>query len=409
MASGDRLNDLAPAHRPSSRPPQAHQVHVWGEQDRASTDGPAPSAIPLEEIDWSFGASTQRGLTHGLHPWPGRFIPDIPRAAILELTAPGDLVIDPFCGSGTTAVEALANGRRAFSADINPLAALVTAGKCETPNARERRLLAEWVQQLIVTSPTVDMIGAAPPIPNISYWFDDEVISELVYLRTELRALGIARAFLETIFSSIIVSVSRQESETRYRRVEKLVDGQVTLDQFRRRLIRGLGMADELDRVRGATSSEVIVADARELATASHLRGARLACFSPPYPNTFDYHLYHRFRMFWLDMDPRQVKSSEIGAHLRYQADGSTWALDMTQAFRSLRELLAPGGRVLCVVGSGKYNGIVLDSARSLIDAVTPIGFTLEMERTRQVASHRKSFNLSDARLVEEQVLLFRS
>jgi len=40
---------------------------------------------------------------------------------------------------------------------------------------------------------------------------------------------------------------------------------------------------------------------------------------SPPYPNAFDYCLYHRFRQFWLGFNPRILSNYEIGAHLKYQ------------------------------------------------------------------------------------------
>lgn len=381
---------------------------------------PAPSAdgatVPqvhgaidrLAAVDWDFPLSTERGLTHGLHPWPGRFIPDVPRAAILELTAPGDLVIDPFCGCGTTALEALAAGRETLAADINPLAVLVAQGKCLVPDSAERRTLVEWLQQLRAVTPSPDLVAQAPPIPNLAYWFSDEAIAELVYLRSELRALGFARPFLETVFSSCVVAVSRQESETRYRRIDREVGGQTVLDLFRRRLARGLGMAAELAAKGPLRRSEFLVADARHLATVSGVRGAALACFSPPYPNTFDYHLYHRFRMFWLGFDPRPVKPNEIGAHLRYEPDGSSWADDMGRAFDALRLMLRPGGRVLCIVGSGKYRGELVDSAQVLTDAVTHRGFTLELSRVRRVARHRRAFNLSDARLNEEHVLVFQ-
>ena len=42
---------------------------------------------------------------HALHPYPARFIPQIPRKAILEWTKKGDTVLDPFCGCGTTLLE----------------------------------------------------------------------------------------------------------------------------------------------------------------------------------------------------------------------------------------------------------------------------------------------------------------
>lgn len=69
------------------------------------------------------------GLTHGFYRYPARFSPLFVRAAIEAFTEPGDLVLDPFLGGATTAVEALALGRRAAGIDINALAIFVAQAK----------------------------------------------------------------------------------------------------------------------------------------------------------------------------------------------------------------------------------------------------------------------------------------
>ena len=64
-------------------------------------------------LDWTFEkAKTNVGL-HSIHPYPARFVPQVPRH-LIQLFHPvcGGLVLDPFCGSGTTLVEARAQGNR---------------------------------------------------------------------------------------------------------------------------------------------------------------------------------------------------------------------------------------------------------------------------------------------------------
>src|SRR5207302_5839264 len=74
----------------------------------------------VTRVDWNFpGATTPQRTVHSLHWFPGNFIPQIPEYLIRLLSSPGDLVADPFVGSGTTAVEALLLGRRSSVADIN--------------------------------------------------------------------------------------------------------------------------------------------------------------------------------------------------------------------------------------------------------------------------------------------------
>src|SRR6202049_1715353 len=71
-----------------------------------------------------------RGLTHGFYKYPARFSPSFARAAIETFTKPGDLVLDPHVGGGTTRVEARATGREAVGVDISALAEFVARVKC---------------------------------------------------------------------------------------------------------------------------------------------------------------------------------------------------------------------------------------------------------------------------------------
>ena len=90
--------------------------------DLESTDRIAKA---FQGINWSFSDAETGFLTHGLHPYPAKFIPQIPGYCIRLLSAPGELVLDPFGGSGTTALEAIRLGRRALSIDANPVGTLI--------------------------------------------------------------------------------------------------------------------------------------------------------------------------------------------------------------------------------------------------------------------------------------------
>jgi site-specific DNA-methyltransferase (cytosine-N4-specific) len=84
----------------------------------------------LRSVAWDFAeARTGEGL-HGIHPYPAKFIPQIPRA-LIELFHPGDAspVLDPFCGSGTTLAEAFLLGVNSIGVDLHPLATLIAKVK----------------------------------------------------------------------------------------------------------------------------------------------------------------------------------------------------------------------------------------------------------------------------------------
>lgn len=361
----------------------------------------------LARVDWGFEHETSRDLTHGLHPWPAKFIPQIPRAVIETCAQPGDRILDPFVGCGTTAVEALRHGCVPVVSDVNPLAALITQAKCDVPTKSERELITQWAEDLPQASTNDVVDKLVPAIPNIQYWFDDDVIAQLSVLREATRKFNMARSFLDVVFSSIILSASHQESETRYRRVERVVTAATVLARFRSRLEQALAMAAsfELDVPPVAELPEIACADAREWVPQSG--SCDVAVFSPPYPNSFDYHLYHRFRMFWLGFDPRVVKHQEIGAHLRY-LDEETWRRDMRASLGRVADQLREDALCVVVVGDGVIAGETVPSSRILGEEASELGFREELDVKRPVSSTRKAFNLSDARLRAEHVVVLR-
>lgn len=90
-----------------------------------------------------------RGLTHGYYKYPARFSPTFARAAIETFTEPGQLVLDPHVGGGTSLVEAHARGREAVGVDISPLAEFVARVKCLIFTEAELVTLAAWAKSLL--------------------------------------------------------------------------------------------------------------------------------------------------------------------------------------------------------------------------------------------------------------------
>jgi hypothetical protein len=88
------------------------------------------------------------GLTHIYYRYPARFSPEFAREAIQLFTRPGDLVLDPFLGGGTSGVEAVATGRRFVGTDINPLAHFVSGVKTKVLSPRDVDQIASWIERV---------------------------------------------------------------------------------------------------------------------------------------------------------------------------------------------------------------------------------------------------------------------
>jgi len=84
--------------------------------------------LPTVEGALDFVGAKTKDHVHGLHPYPARMIPQIAQK-LIEVSIKGDydhqLIVDPFCGSGTVLTEALLANHQAIGIDINPLAVLL--------------------------------------------------------------------------------------------------------------------------------------------------------------------------------------------------------------------------------------------------------------------------------------------
>lgn len=89
------------------------------------------------------------GLTHRHYRYPARFSPGFARACIEAFTRPGDRVLDPYMGGGTSLLEALVLGRRAYGVDLNSLAVFVARTKLSALTPAEGRAVACWAEQTV--------------------------------------------------------------------------------------------------------------------------------------------------------------------------------------------------------------------------------------------------------------------
>lgn len=111
-----------------------------------------------------------RGLTHTFYRYPARFSPTFARAAIETYSRPGQVVLDPFMGGGTTIVETMVLGRKAIGSDINELATFLTEVKVTRLTEDERSAIQRWaihkVSELRYSDPLEDGCGFLDYVPR---------------------------------------------------------------------------------------------------------------------------------------------------------------------------------------------------------------------------------------------------
>ncbi|HVD38999.1 MAG TPA: DNA methyltransferase [Solirubrobacterales bacterium] len=326
-----------------------------------------------------------------MHPYPAKFIPQIPQALIRHFSKAGDLVWDPMCGSGTTLVEAALADRPAIGGDLNPIAVLVARAKTtmlrDAELAEVRALAADLIAAAQKGTPT----AAVPDFPNRDHWFEPHVSSELAEGLHRIEALDSENALTvaRCAFSAIVVPVSNQESETRWsaKRTEA-VPGRVLLRLAKR-------LQDSADQLEAAGPSfscavDVRLEDARK--TSVPPESAQLVVTSPPYANSHDYYLYNKLRMFWLGYDVREVQEAEIGSRNRHSDKGESvesYLGAMADVIAEIQRKIVAGGHIAVVIGDAVIRKEFFDMGALISDLAVGLGLTLD----RQISFDHRRFN----------------
>ena len=141
-----------------------------------------------------------------------------------------------------------------------------------------------------------------PDIPNLEKWFNDHIVGELCLIRhlIEQTTSGLARDAACLALSRVILRVSNQESETRYVSVAKQLRPTIALRAYLESLKAVSRRLDKATIDLQFADARFLVGDSRyDLPRAVGENHVDLIVTSPLYPNATDYHLYHRFRLFW--------------------------------------------------------------------------------------------------------------
>lgn len=363
----------------------------------------------LESIDWDFKESnTERGL-HQIHPYPAKFIPEIPEYLIKTLGCPNGVVFDPFCGSGTTLNVAQSLGYKSIGVDLNPIACLVSRVKTRPIPLDFNEIANHVVTEAQALPVNLDEISF---IPNIDHWFKKEIQKNILSLKLSIQKhKNRSDVFdaLRVALSSILVRVSNQDSDTRYAAIEKNINPKMVFSLF---LSSCLKLYDYL--LKKANHKESIIINKDILKTTPEDIGKEVGVIvtSPPYPNAYEYWLYHKYRMWWLDFDPLAVKNSEIGARAHFFKKNRHTSKDFFHQMKGTLDLsnkiLIDGGLAAFVVGRSKIHGEIVDNAELIINAAEDLGFSIIGRINRTMNKNRKSFNLSHAKIKEETIVVVR-
>jgi DNA modification methylase len=320
------------------------------------------------ELSWSEQELPERERTkhvHRLHPYLGKFVPQLAEVFLHRYASPGDLVWDPFAGSGTTLVEANAFGASAAGCDVSAFNCLLMRAKTEL---YEPAALLGDVLRLSAPERT-GKTGRGTSY--LRRWYAPRSLSELLAFRSRIEGTAYPELWE--------VVLSRSARSARLARHDDLdfpaepVTGEYFCHKHRR-VCRPVGEAGKFLRryVRDAVQRVQEFADVRASEAVTVVHGdARLVdppgpidlvLTSPPYPGLIDYHEQHAYAYELLRLERRD--DEEIGRGVRGYCDDI--AAVLTRAARALR----PGGKIVIVVNDrrGLYEGILASARLRLED-----------------------------------------
>ena len=378
-------------------------------------DQPPAAALraALARVDWDFlNATTQQHSLHSLHWFPGNFIPQIPAYLIQLLSKPGDLVVDPFSGSGTTGVEALLQGRRVHLSDVVSAAIQVARGKISAALdggnvCADARLILEsllWDDLLRSDDIGLHSEGADPRLKD---WYHEDTLEQLRYLWRiiEQATRQSTREVLEMLFTDTLFACAAVRGTTATGRRRRHHWGWIADNVRPKKPIRTNAIAAFRQRVVWAlailpTSGPppapgVTIAreDARSLTLPS--RAADLVVTSPPYLGMIDYVKANRLTYMWMGWALERDRSEEIGARYRR---GSRTAIEgylasMAAAVSEIARILKPGGFCAVVLGaSRRYPQAAMAALDLFAGVLRPFwGPTPRVPTRRRVSDRRGS------------------
>ncbi len=355
-----------------------------------------------------------RGLTHELYRYPARFSPAFVGHAIEEFAPSGGLVLDPFLGGGTTAVEALARGRRFVGFDLNSLSLVLTRAKTTPLSRRDEGLLREWASSEVdARHYSTDNDARLRNAPT-------ELVDALAPFVASAHSLGSPR--LRDAARGVLLHVGQWALDGRAVPASP-TDAVGQLRLATEDLLKGLRELSLLSGARTVRPSSLhlrrslFLGSARGLAVGrptNRLSGrTSLVLTSPPYPGV--HVLYHRWQVrgraetpmpYWLadssdGLGPRHYTMggrSQVGEEVYFAEIEATW--------RALRRLLKHDAVVIQVVAFASPERQLPRYLRAMEQAGYVSGDDLTAPSWRDVPNRRWYFRVSPERGEAREVLL---
>jgi len=385
----------------------------------------------LDNLDWESKDASTRYFTHSYHSYSAKYIPQIPRYLISNLTKRNDLILDNFVGSGTTLVESKVLGRHAIGIDINPLACLVAKVKItniQKPDLEKILSISMSIKEDILklrachgytnnNTSTFDLQDIGPinnndyllantPNHNILKWFNKNVIYELLTIKLKIDSLeeNHIRDFLLVAFSSILRSSSNATSGFGNLMINKQPPKKSNIfEKFNRVANIMVTKMEEFNQVTKNNSNiKIFNHDTRSLRFIAD-DTISFICTHPPYMASVPFAEYQKLSLWWLGFSQQELENKLIGGRRARSDTAERFFQDIFTTLTEMKRVLQKKKYCCIIIGNPVYNNREWQLNEIIKKNASEVGLTLLKEITRM------KYRLTMGKMKQEFILIFRN
>ncbi len=350
---------------------------------------------PVETNTWDipYTIGQLSYLTHSHYRYYGKF-PSAVAAQILEEfgpTAEGQYVLDNFCGSGTSLVEAKLRGMESYGIDISWISALVS-------NVKTRHINLGAIKRSIygffdIDLSTLDLL----PLDELTFaqrWFSEEVIYDLRCIQTWLFRMppSAERDFLLVGFLAIVRRVSKAHDAEVRPHINLAKKERSVFPAFKKKMF---DMIEAHDLFQAATSckTESICYVANNISLPERFNDGKCALIisHPPYLNSFNYRPVFSLEFFWgapfePEFSPAGVTDliwDELLAHPANETITANYFAHLEACFASAFRIQPANGKLAIVIGDCTRSGKLIPVVDTTISRVSSLGYRLIQKNYR--------------------------
>lgn len=381
-------------------------------------------AKAVASIDWEFEGTDTQYLTHNIHRYSGKFIPQIAKTAIELLSVQGDTVLDSYMGSGTTLLEARLLDRNSIGVDLNPLAILISSVKNMTIEKQDISEIEDILIPYVTSCAENGQLSFVMSTISSAYfeshfkqnkwrldtewnkkWYQPDVLAQLVELYSCVESLSSekARKIAYVAFSNILRKSSNASS--RYPNVmydknakARPLPARAFKDELKSIL---LSVCETSSRLAKSSSKQTIL-EHNNLALPIANDSIDAIVTHPPYIAAIPYAEYGCLSLNWLGYDSKELDSKLTGGKRHSAHVVTRFAEDYRQYFVESHRVLKRGKYMFIMVGNPVAHGEKITLDQLSIDFADEVGFT------HIVTAIRKGQNRRGNKMGEEYLIFFQ-